>query len=144
VTEDVLPDPETAFGKRVRTRLREAQVIWLSTVAADGTPQPNPVWFLWQSPDTVLIYNRADAHRLTHLRQRPQVSLNFDGNGEGNDIVVLAGTAELAPDEPAAHENAAYLDKYAAAAERISGDVATFSTEYSVALRVRVRKARGF
>jgi hypothetical protein len=32
---------------RVAQRLREDAVIWLTTVAANGTPQPNPVWFLW-------------------------------------------------------------------------------------------------
>jgi predicted pyridoxine 5'-phosphate oxidase superfamily flavin-nucleotide-binding protein len=27
--------------------LHEAHVIWLTTVDADGTPHPNPVWILW-------------------------------------------------------------------------------------------------
>ena len=43
----VLPDAGTPFGDRVRERLVDEQVIWLTTVGADGTPQPNPVWFLW-------------------------------------------------------------------------------------------------
>ena len=43
----VLPDPATPFGACVAQRLREDAVIWLTTVAANGTPQPNPVWFLW-------------------------------------------------------------------------------------------------
>jgi hypothetical protein len=39
----VLPDPATPFGERVARRLREEAVIWLTTMGADGTPQPNPV-----------------------------------------------------------------------------------------------------
>lgn len=72
--------PDNAFGQRVRERLGTEMVIWFTTVGADGTPQPNPVWFLWED-DGFLIYNRADANRLTHIAKRPQVSLNFDGDG---------------------------------------------------------------
>ena len=36
-------DPSTPFGERVRRRLRDVVVVWLNTVGADGTPQPNPV-----------------------------------------------------------------------------------------------------
>ena len=38
----VLPDPQSPFGARVRERLRDENVIWFTTVGADGTPQPNP------------------------------------------------------------------------------------------------------
>jgi hypothetical protein len=44
----VLPDPATPFGARVARRLRDETVIWLTAVAADGTPQPNPVRLLTQ------------------------------------------------------------------------------------------------
>jgi predicted pyridoxine 5'-phosphate oxidase superfamily flavin-nucleotide-binding protein len=46
MAESALPDSGTAFGERVRRRLREEQVIWITTVGKDGTPQPNPVGFL--------------------------------------------------------------------------------------------------
>ncbi|WAX58089.1 hypothetical protein M6B22_04785 [Jatrophihabitans cynanchi] len=36
----VLPAAGTPFGDRVRERLADEQVIWLTTVGADGTPQP--------------------------------------------------------------------------------------------------------
>ena len=42
MANQVLPDPSTTFGKRVRERLAEEIVVWLTTVGADGTPQPNP------------------------------------------------------------------------------------------------------
>jgi PPOX class probable F420-dependent enzyme len=145
MTEAVLPDPKTAFGRRVRRRLRDERVVWLTTVSADGTPQPNPVWFLWQakSPDHVLVYSRADSRKLTHVRQRSRVSLNFDSDGDDGDIVVLTGDAHIAADMPPAPENPAYLRKYADDADEIKGDVSTGDAQ-SVALWIRITKVRGF
>ena len=57
MTEGPLPDAGSNFGRRVRERLRVEQVIWLTTTQADGTPQPNPVWFVWEDPDTLIVYN---------------------------------------------------------------------------------------
>ena len=107
----VLPEPE--FGRRRRRRAAETeQAIWLTTVAADGTPQPNPVWFLWEAPSSVLIYSQARARRLEHIDRRPRVALNFDGNGRGGNIVVLAGEASIALEEPRPHEHTGYVAKY--------------------------------
>jgi PPOX class probable F420-dependent enzyme len=60
--------PDNDFGARVRTRLKDELILWLTTVGKDGTPQPNPVWFLWE-PDTesLLVYNRTDAVRLRQV-----------------------------------------------------------------------------
>jgi PPOX class probable F420-dependent enzyme len=141
---NVVPDADTEFGTRVRRRLAEATVGWLTTVGRDGTPQPNPVWFLWDGEDSVLVYNRPDANRLTHVKDRPRVSLNLDGNGAGGDIIVVTGTAEVAEDVPLAQHNPEYLAKYAEGAARVSGDVESFGNAYPVALRITVTKIRGF
>lgn len=139
----VFPDPATPFGERVQRRLRDERVIWLTTVGADGTPQPNPVWFLAEG-ETVLVYNQPVAHRLSHIRRNPRVTLNFDGDGQGGDIIVLSGRAEIVDGQPPAHELPAYLAKYQQAAEQISGDVAAFSASYPVAVRITVDRVRGF
>ncbi|WP_027942604.1 TIGR03667 family PPOX class F420-dependent oxidoreductase [Amycolatopsis taiwanensis] len=135
--------PNSEFGQRVRERLRSEDVIWFSTVGADGTPQPNPVWFLWQE-NGFLIYNRADAHRLAHIVHRPQVSLNFDSDGQGNDIVVFTGRAVRLEDQPLPHELPAYVEKYGDAMIRIGGSREKFSADYPVAVRVEVTRVRGF
>lgn len=141
---ETLPQVGTPFGDRVRQRLRDERVIWLTTIGADGTPQPNPVWFLWQEPDSLLVYNRADAHRLVHVAARPRVALHFDGDGRGGDVVVLTGSAAVEPGAPLAHEHPEYLAKYVDAATRVGGSPAEFAAQYPVALRVRVDKVRGF
>jgi PPOX class probable F420-dependent enzyme len=144
VDAPLLPDAGSEFGRRVRGRLRDEQVIWLTTCGADGTPQPNPVWFVWQEPATLLIYNRADARRLAHLRRRQRVAAHFDGNGRGGDVVVLTGKAELLPGAPGPHEQSAYAAKYHDAMIRVSGSLEAFAEAYPVAMAVRVDRVRGF
>jgi PPOX class probable F420-dependent enzyme len=143
MSDDVFPDPATPFGQRVQRRLRDEKVIWLTTVGADGTPQPNPVWFLVDGT-TVIVYNRPDARRLAHIRRNPRVTLNLDGDGNGGDVIVLSGHAEVVVDQPLSHEFPPYIAKYREAAERISGNVEDFSADYSVAMRITVDRVRGF
>jgi PPOX class probable F420-dependent enzyme len=141
LTGDVLPDG--AFGERVRRRLADEQAIWLTTVGRDGTPQPSVVGFLWDGGDSLLIYNQAEAKRLAHIRRRPRVSLHFDSQG-GMDVVVLAGTAEILADHPAVPENPAWLEKYADAIAARFGDAEKFAQRFSVPVRVRLTRVRGF
>jgi PPOX class probable F420-dependent enzyme len=137
--------PDSDFGARVRTRLRDEIVIWLTTTGDDGTPQPNPVWFLWEpGSESMLVYNENGAKRLEHVAVRPRVSLNFDGNGRGGDIVVFTGTAEQALDAPSPDRHETYLAKYAADIERLGADAAGFAARYSVPLRIRLTRLRGF
>src|SRR5262249_2286706 len=135
--------PATPFGERVRRRLTDEIVIWMTTVGRDGTPQPNPVWFLDEG-DTILVYNRADALRIAHVQRNPRVTLHFDGNGRGGDVVILAGEAHVVPDEPPASTNTAYVEKYSQHAVRVSGTVEAFATAYPVAIRIAVDRVRGF
>jgi PPOX class probable F420-dependent enzyme len=143
MTDDSLPDPETPFGQRVRQRLQDDVVVWLTTVGSDLTPQPNPVWFLWEA-GSVLVYNTATAHRLRHVRTRPNVSLNFAGNRRGGDIVVITGTAQLSDGEPAPHEHTSYVAKYGRMMEGVSRTLEEFSRQYPVPLRIRGLRVRGF
>lgn len=135
--------PEGEFGERVARRLREEKVIWLTTVGRDGTPQPNPVWFIWDGDSSVLVYNRPDAQRLRHLATRPQLTLNLDGNGRGGDIIVVSGIARRDEDAPAADANEAYLAKYRDDMVRVSGSVERFAEQYAVPLVVDVQRVRG-
>lgn len=143
MTSDVIPDASTPFGKRVRERLAGELVGWLTTVGADGTPQPNPVWFLWEGEDSLLIYNRTGAARIANVKARPRVSLNLNSNDSGGDVIILTGDAELLDDFPLATDYPAYAEKYAEDASRIFGDTASFAEKYPVAMRMRITKVRG-
>jgi PPOX class probable F420-dependent enzyme len=143
VSSTVLPDPASPFGERVRHRLREERVVWFTTVGRDGTPQPNPVWFLWDWATSVLIYSRPQARRLDHLRANPRVSLHFDGNGRGGDIVVLTGRAVILGSATPPHRAGAYVGKYRNDMLRVSGTLEAFSSAYPTELRVEVTRIRG-
>ncbi|MGO8951691.1 MAG: TIGR03667 family PPOX class F420-dependent oxidoreductase [Ktedonobacterales bacterium] len=140
----VLPSPETPFGERVARRLREERIVWLTTTSADGTPQPNPVWFFWDEQNqSILIYSLPDAARLAHIERNPRVSLNFDGNGQGGNIIVITGEARLAPAEPPADHHNDYTEKYRDLIAHEFGTPANFAAKYSVALRITPSKVRG-
>lgn len=124
-------------------RLRDDVVIWLTTVGSDLTPQPNPVWFIWDG-QSLLTYNRADAARVAHIRDRPRVSLNFDGNGKGGDIIVITADARHAPAEPPPHQVPDYVDKYRERMIRSWGTLEKFSEDYPVPIRVFPTRVRGF
>jgi len=143
VTSEVIPDRATAYGERVRRRLADEMTIWLTTVGRDGTPQPNPVGFLWDGGDSLLTYSQTDARRLANIRRQPRVSLNFDSNG-GEDIVVLIGTAEMLDDYPAAPDNPTWLEKYGEAIDARFGSVMRFAERFSVPVRIQLARVRGF
>lgn len=140
-----LPDPTTPFGERVALRLRNDPIIWFTTVDSKGTPQPNPVWFLWdETTSTILIYSKAGAKRHEHLQNNPRVSLNFDSNGTGGDIIVLTGEALLSPDDPPADQNPVFIAKYQEFITRIFSTAQNFASQYPIALRIHPTTLRGF
>jgi PPOX class probable F420-dependent enzyme len=139
-----LPPAGTPYGARVRDRLTSETAVWLTTVGRDGTPQPNPVWFLWDGDESLLVYNRADANRLAHLRHSPRLAVHLNSNDHGGDIVVLTCTAAVDESVAPPHENAAYRAKYEASMIRVSGSPEEFSEQYPVPLRITIEKVRGF
>ena len=139
-----LPDPTTPFGERVARRLREERLIWYTTVDAKGMPQPTPIWFLWdEATATILMYSRADAKRLEHMKQNPKVALNFDGNGFGGDIIVITGEAQLSPVDPPAYQVPAYVEKYSGFIASRYETPENFASIYSVAVRILPMRVRG-
>src|SRR2546425_12373164 len=59
-----LIDASSEFGQRAERRLRDEKLAWLTTVDSKGTPQPIPVWFLWDGADSILIYSKPDTAKL--------------------------------------------------------------------------------
>ena len=147
----VLPDPESAFGETVRRRLREESIIWLTTVGRGGTPQPNPVWFLWQ-PDpesswgdgSFLIFNDGNAVRREAFAHRPRVALNFNSI-EGGGIAVFTGRVEVLEGHPPAHQHPEYAAKYGPRLEAMGrgANLETFLGKYDLVTRIRPEKVRG-
>jgi PPOX class probable F420-dependent enzyme len=135
-------DESSAFGARAARRLREEVVVWMTTVTPAGAPVPRPVWFIWDGAETVVMYSRPSM-RIRNLDANPRVTLNFDGDGGGGDIVVLSGRAVIDPDLPTASSYPGYLAKYDEHIARIGMNPESFDRAYSEPVRIRLTKLQG-
>jgi PPOX class probable F420-dependent enzyme len=136
-------DQSTEFGARVARRLAGDEIIWLTTVGGGGTPQPSPVWFLWDDGQ-VLIYSEPNTPKLRNIARSPRVALSFNSTPSGSDVVILTGVAELLPDAPLADAVPAYLDKYREGIAGLGMTPEQFATTYYTAIRVTPERLRGF
>jgi PPOX class probable F420-dependent enzyme len=135
-------DEGTEFGARVARRLREEEVVWLTTVTPAGAPLPRPVGFLWDGGEVVSIYSQPGA-RVRNIAANPKVTLNFDGDGRGGDVVVLSGIAQVVADAPSADAHPAWLEKYAEQIERFGMTPVSFAARFSVPVRIRLTRLDG-
>lgn len=135
-------DEGTEFGARVARRLRTEMVVWLTTVTPAGAPLPRPVGFLWDGGELVSIYSQPGA-RVRNIATNQKVTLNFDGDGHGGDIVVLSGAAHVDTGAPAADANPAWLEKYAGQIEQFGMTPASYAARFSVPVRVRLMRVDG-
>ncbi len=137
-------DSKTALERKAKRLAKNEYIIWLTTVDSDQTPQPRPVWFIWNK-DSFLIFSQPKAHKVTHIQQNSSVSLHFntDESGDG-DVIVSIGRAELDSNSLPANKVPAYLRKYRSGIAALKRTPAQFSSEYSVAIRVKPTSLRGW
>ena len=134
-------DETTDFGALVARHLREDRVVWLTTITPSGKPLPAPVWFWWDGEETVRVFSLPDTGRVRNIEHNPNVSLNFAGNGQGGDIVILSGEVTIGDDRADQHD--AYAEKYGWGFERIGLTPQQFADKYSAPLHIRITKVRG-
>jgi PPOX class probable F420-dependent enzyme len=140
--EKAMIDFSGELGARAQERLKTEHIIWLTTVAPSGTPQPRPVWFLWDG-GVFLIYSQPTAKKGEHIARDPRVSLHFNSTPDGDDIQVFLATATIDRNPPLVKDVEGYLAKYRAAIADIGSTPEAFSATYSVLLRVAPTKLRG-
>ena len=137
-------DFKTELGRKAKRYLEEEYIIWFTTVSADLTPQPRPVWFIWEG-ESFIIFSRPDAHKVSHLKGHPNVALHFNTDATGDqDVIVFLGRAQIVSDASPAHEISAYFEKYRTGIANLNMTPGEFSREYSVAIRVTPTKLRGW
>ncbi|WP_405167301.1 TIGR03667 family PPOX class F420-dependent oxidoreductase [Nocardia sp. NBC_01499] len=136
-------DPSTPFGAKVAERLDNEPVIWLTTVGATGTPQPNPVWFQWRD-DEFLLFSEPNQAKLRNLLRNPRVSLNFNSTEWGSEVAVFTGTARIDDVAVSPDEIATYTTKYTKGLQDIELTAEQFFAKYSTVVRIRPDRLRGF
>jgi PPOX class probable F420-dependent enzyme len=135
-------DETSEFGARVARHLREEMIVWLTTVTPAGAPLPRPVGFLWDGGEKVSVYSQPGA-RIRNIARNPKVTLNFGGDGEGGDIVILSGTADVDESGPSAVEDEAYAAKYVTEFERFGMTAESYAQRFSVPVRIRITAVDG-
>jgi len=137
-------DLTSKFGRKVKRHLKQEVVIWLTTTGSDLSPQPRPVWFIWDG-SSFLIFSQPQARKVHHIAARPQVALHFNTDETGDtDVIVFTGTAASDTTAPPAHKVRAYLTKYRAGIQELGMTPEQFSREYCVAIRVTPTSLRGW
>ena len=129
------------ISPKVAVRLRRELVIWLTTVRADGMPQPTPVWFLWDG-DTFLVYSKPNARKLRNIAHDSKVALNLNCDEWGSKVVVSTGEASLDQAALPVNRNPAYMRKYREGIKQIDMTPDSMASEYSVAIRVKPTRVR--
>ena len=131
------------LGQVIERRLRQEQVIWLTTVDARLTPQPRPVWFHWDG-ETVLILSQADAAKVRHVSRNLRVALNFNTDAGGGQVGVLIGEARRVAEPLDPQRLEAYTKKYAQGIRDLGMTPESMLAEYRVVLLVKPLEMRGF
>jgi PPOX class probable F420-dependent enzyme len=121
--------------------IQNAYHLWLTTVRADGMPQPTPIWFVWEN-DSILLYSKPDAQKVRNIRQNPKVALSFNRDTEAEEYVVIMGEAVFDESAPPSHEHQAFSEKYADGVKGLGWTAEEMSGMFSLAIRVTPRHVR--
>jgi PPOX class probable F420-dependent enzyme len=131
-----LLDPTTPIGQVVVRRLRDEQLIWLTTVDDYGIPQPLPVTFLWDAVQaTFLTYSRTDRGRLADLEQNANVALHFDVSS--GDIIIITGTAAVSDQDGPSDQIPEWVDKYRDLVAHLGMTAKQSAASASIPVRIR-------
>ena len=137
-------DSKVKLERKANKLIKNEYVIWLTTVDSDHTPQPRPVWFIWDN-DAFLIFSQPKAHKVQHIKHNDSVSLHFNTDETGDkDVIVYIGKAVVNTNSPPAHKVPAYLRKYRKGIKELGMTLEQFSNDYSVAIRIKPTSLRGW
>jgi PPOX class probable F420-dependent enzyme len=123
------------------SRITQDMVVWLTTVTDSGAPAPNPVWFV-PDGDDIVVFSTPEARKVHNITQRPAVTLHFNSDPDGGDVVVITGHAAVRQGQrPSAL--GAYLDKYEASITgRLGTTVDEIDRTYDTEVRIRLTRVR--
>ena len=124
-----------------REHLADDVVGWLTTVAADGTPQSSVISFLWEG-ETILVYSQPDTPKLRNIARSPLVSFNLQSDPYGDHLLVIEGIASEDRAVPRLDEHETYIAKYREPLKHWEmGEEAT-ARDFSVPIRITARRVR--
>jgi PPOX class probable F420-dependent enzyme len=127
--------------QEAQRRISSDRVAWLTTITDRGAPASVPVWFVPDGDDLV-VFSTPQARKVSNIEQRPAVTLHFNSDPDGGDVVVITGMATTTQNQrPSAID--AYLDKYEASITGPLGmTVDEIDQTYSTEIRIRPTHVR--
>ncbi len=123
--------------------LDSAIIGFLTAVNGRGQPQTSPVWYIRDGEDLV-VYNRPTAARLRSIVGNNRVAFNLRADRRAMSGISLEGTAVVDSDLPSAVDFPGYVDRYGEEIARLGWTPESFSTDYSVGLRITVTRVRNW
>jgi len=136
-------DLDSPAGARADRRLRTEQILWLTTVRADGQPQSSPVWFLWDG-ETFLVFSQPSAQKLRNLAANPRVAVHLESDGTGDEVLTVDGTAAVDTEVPPSDQLEEYRVKYREGIQAMGSTPAELARDFSVAIRIRLSRVRAW
>ena len=137
-------DTSTQFGADAQTRVSEQTLAWLTTVSSDGTPQPNPVWFIWDE-GSFLIFSKPKQAKLANIARTGRASLNLEATADEEQITIFTGHAEIVDRATIPQEIFdRYAEKYAEGMVNIKLPRAEYEAAYIEVIRFTPEKLRGW
>lgn len=72
-----------------------------ATVAADGSPRVNPMWFLWDAQQGVLkLTHTNERHNFRNLKREPRIALSITDPDDQYRYIQIRGVLEKVEDDP--------------------------------------------
>ncbi len=136
-------DLTTEWGQHAEQRLRSETIAWLTTVSPEGRPYTVPVWFLWEGK-TILFFSQPQKLKVRNLRKNTYITLGLDDTKQGEDVVIVEGTAELLTEPASSIISPAYIEKYGARMQDMGWTPEAMANNYSQGIRVTPTKFRSW
>jgi PPOX class probable F420-dependent enzyme len=137
-----LNDTTNEVSQRLQQQLANEETIWLTTVNRQGMPNPSIVWFHWDG-NSIFLLSQPHQGKVKAIAANPHVSLNFDSDGMGGNMLILNGTATLLDPVTVDEVPPAYFAKYAGGLSRLGYTPEQMIENYSQPIRITIDKVRG-
>jgi PPOX class probable F420-dependent enzyme len=73
----------------------------MATVRADGAPQVNPMWFLWEPDQQVIkLTHTKTRHNYRYIQSQPRVALSITDPDDPYRYLQVRGVVEKVEDDP--------------------------------------------
>jgi len=111
-----------------------------ATVAADGSPRVNPMWFLWDTDAGVLKLTHTNArHNFRNLQRQPKVALSIVDPDNAYRYMQVRGTLEHVENDP----TGAFYQRLQQRYRGFTSDVADRDVRVILTIRPTAFKVRG-